>query len=107
MEESLKPKLVRNKIPAHLADQGLVPDVYVYGAAPKDFRQLLHDKLREEVAEYLDSGDPDELADIIEVCYALAQFHGVTASRLDGIRQAKAITHGTFSEMIVWAGNQP
>jgi predicted house-cleaning noncanonical NTP pyrophosphatase (MazG superfamily) len=101
----LEPKLVRNKIPDHIADRGGVP--ICYGAAPQDFRQLLHDKLREEVAEYLDADDPAELADVMEVCYALAQFHGVNASRLDGMRQAKAITHGTFSEMIVWAGNQP
>jgi predicted house-cleaning noncanonical NTP pyrophosphatase (MazG superfamily) len=67
---------------------------------------LLRDKLAEETREYLASGDPGELADVIEVVYALAGLHGLDAAGLEDLRAAKAAARGTFAGKAVWAGNR-
>lgn len=99
-------KLVRDRIPDIIRADGAEPDVYV--ADPVEYRQRLRAKLAEEVAEFMEADDtdaPEELADILEVAFALAADLGVDADRLEKIRAAKAEQRGAFSERIVWTGN--
>lgn len=46
-----------------------------------------------------------ELADILEVVYALGKLDGVTESQLDYFRAEKARDRGTFEEKLYWDGD--
>jgi hypothetical protein len=64
-------------------------------------------KLTEEVDEFLISQDPEELADILEVLYALADCLGLDAAGLKALRKAKADLRGGFAKRVVWHGPRP
>ncbi|GAA3982844.1 hypothetical protein GCM10023085_76290 [Actinomadura viridis] len=92
-------KLVRDGIPQIIRKGGRNPDVRVAGN--DEYTSLLRAKLEEEVGEYTGSGDPSELADILEVLHALAALHGLTAADLEHLREEKAHAHGGFRQRIV------
>lgn len=99
-------KLVRDKIPQILRSKGLEPVTRI--ADPEEYRASLRAKLREEVEEFLASNDdPDELADILEVLYTLAELGGTDRRQLEKLRAAKAAERGGFADRIIWFGNQP
>jgi predicted house-cleaning noncanonical NTP pyrophosphatase (MazG superfamily) len=99
-----KAKLVRDKIPQIVRDRGDEPLVRVADVA--EYRDLLRDKLAEEVEEFLASDDdPEELADVLEVLVALAADLGVDRDHLEKLRAAKALERGGFADRIVWSGN--
>ncbi|MCY0932159.1 nucleoside triphosphate pyrophosphohydrolase [Streptomyces sp. H27-H1] len=52
-----------------------------------------------------EAATPEELADILEVAYALAADLGVSPEQLENIRAAKASQRGGFTKRIVWTGN--
>ncbi|MFD9270766.1 hypothetical protein ACFWB1_23880 [Streptomyces goshikiensis] len=100
-------KLVRDRIPQIIRADGAEPEVYV--ADPAEYRQRLRAKLTEEVAEYMEADEtdaPEELADVLEVAFALAVDLGVDPAQLEKIRAAKAEQRGGFAERIVWTGNR-
>ena len=73
----------------------------------EEYRASLRAKLREEVQEFLDSDDdPEELADILEVLYALAEDGGTDRQQLEKLRSAKAEERGAFADRIIWCGNK-
>ncbi|PNG93473.1 nucleoside triphosphate pyrophosphohydrolase [Streptomyces malaysiensis] len=99
-------KLVRDRIPEIIRDGGHQPVVYV--AEPQEYRQRLRDKLREEVAEFLVASQADaaeELADVLEVVYALATNLGLAEGDLEALRARKAAERGGFTGRFVWMGN--
>lgn len=99
-------KLIRDKIPQIIRAQGLEPVTYVAG--PDEYATRLRDKLTEEVSEFLASdSDPEELADVLEVVYALAALSGTNQQDLEKLRAAKAEERGGFANRIIWSGNQP
>jgi predicted house-cleaning noncanonical NTP pyrophosphatase (MazG superfamily) len=99
-------KLVRDKIPQIIRAKGLEPVIYV--ADPDEYATRLRDKLTEEVAEFLASdSDPEELADVLEVVYALAALTGTDQEQLEKLRASKADERGGFADRIIWSGNQP
>jgi predicted house-cleaning noncanonical NTP pyrophosphatase (MazG superfamily) len=98
-------KLVRDKIPQIIRSEGLEPVIYTAGSDEYDTR--LRDKLREEVEEFIASdSDPEELADVLEVLYALAERAGTDRQQLEKLRMAKAEERGGFANRIIWSGNQ-
>jgi predicted house-cleaning noncanonical NTP pyrophosphatase (MazG superfamily) len=99
-------KLVRDKIPQIIRGKGLEP--VIYAAGPDEYAARLRDKLTEEVAEFLASdSDPEELADVLEVVYALAALAGTEPQQLEKLRAAKADERGAFADRIIWSGNRP
>lgn len=88
-------KLVRDRI----------PDLFGGSARPlnpPDFRVALREKLREETEEYLEAGDVQELADVLEVVYALAALDGLTPADLEALRARKAEARGAFLRRLWW-----
>jgi predicted house-cleaning noncanonical NTP pyrophosphatase (MazG superfamily) len=98
-------KLVRDKIPQIIRSKGQEPIIYT--ADTEEYSIRLRDKLREEVEEYLASdNDREELADILEVLYALAGQAGTDHQQLEKLRAAKAEKRGGFADRIIWFYNQ-
>ncbi|WP_018352583.1 nucleoside triphosphate pyrophosphohydrolase [Longispora albida] len=93
-------KLVRDRIPEIIAASGAVPQHRT--AAPEEAEALLRAKLAEETAEFLGSGEAEELADVLEVLHALAAQRGLTPADLEGLRAAKAEARGAFTRLYVW-----
>jgi predicted house-cleaning noncanonical NTP pyrophosphatase (MazG superfamily) len=91
-------KLVRDKIPEIIAKRGDRPVTHTLG--PDAYRQELRRKLQEEVAEFCEWGKVEELADILEVVYALAAVEEVSQFQLEEIRKRKRRERGGFDQRI-------
>lgn len=91
-------KLVRDKIPQIIESQGEKPVTRVLGG--EEFHAALEQKLREEVAEYLESRELAELADILEVVYALCEADGHTLEELTDAYVQKHEARGGFAERV-------
>ena len=63
----------------------------------------MREKLREEVSEYLDSGEVLELADVLEVVYALAELEGIAKGQLEHLRHEKEQERGAFRKRLFWS----
>lgn len=62
---------------------------------------MLNEKLLEEVNEYLESGNVEELADISEVMYAILAFKGISVEEFQNIRIEKFNERGGFRNKIL------
>lgn len=91
-------KLVRDKIPEIIEENGEEPIVRVLD--DEEYVEALMGKLEEEVGEYLESGDVEELADVLEVIYALLEVEDVDMVYLEKIRKEKREERGGFEERI-------
>lgn len=92
-------KLVRDKIPEIIAESGAKCETRVLDIP--EYTAALRAKLREEIAEYEESGELDELADIIEVVYALARASGHGREALEAARANKAAARGGFVKRLL------
>lgn len=92
-------KLVRDYIPEIIRQNGGKPKTRIAG--PDEFWQKLKEKLQEEVAEFLETENPEELADIREVIDALAAFKAYSQRELARVKTQKAKERGTFSKRII------
>ncbi len=90
-------KLVRDKIPEIIEAAGEKPVTRILGN--KEYLQSLVAKLSEEYDEFKEVLNIEELADLQEVIFALAD---VIASReeLEKVRVEKAAKRGTFKNKI-------
>jgi predicted house-cleaning noncanonical NTP pyrophosphatase (MazG superfamily) len=91
-------KLVRDKIPELIIENGEVP--VTRPLSDEEYQEELKRKLMEEVVEYIDDVTTDELADILEVVYALGALHGATAADLERQRKKKATDRGAFANRV-------
>lgn len=92
-------KLIRDKIPEIIASKGGRSTVHV--ASEAEYRTKLREKLTEEVEEYLRDENREELADILEVVYALAELGGFGREQIEGLRQKKVEERGGFSQRLI------
>lgn len=92
-------KLVRDKIPDIIRASGETPITHV--ATTQEYVRLLHQKLQEEVNEFLDSENTEELADILEVIVSLANETVGGIKKLDEIRMEKREQRGGFDGKII------
>ena len=92
-------KLVRDKIPEIIRnDNGCQPVTRVM--ADQEYLDALEQKLQEEMREYLESGDVEELADLEEVLRAILDAKGVDYTAFENIRQGKVDKRGAFKDKI-------
>ena len=87
-------KLVRDKIPEIIAESGRKCKTKVL--SEKDYIFELERKLSEEVHEYKLDKNPDELCDVLEVIYTLAEARGMSVEELEAKRDAKRESRGGF-----------
>lgn len=98
-----KQKLVRDKIPEIIKQKGQVPITHI--ADDEEYLKELVKKLQEEIDEFKEEHDVEELADIIEIVHAISEFYGTSAEELERIRKEKAEKRGQFKKRIIWEGN--
>jgi len=55
-------------------------------------------KLSEEVSEYQNDKNPEELADVLEVIYRIAKLRGITKEELEKIRVKKEQERGSYEK---------
>ena len=92
-------KLVRDKIPQLVRRQGGIPIVRI--AEDHEFWEKLKEKLVEEVQEFQTSETTQELADILEVIDAIADYKGFTKKEIQEIKTRKAKQRGGFDKRII------
>jgi predicted house-cleaning noncanonical NTP pyrophosphatase (MazG superfamily) len=89
-------KAIRDKIPEIIKKDGYSCNVKTL--SDEEFLVEIEKKLSEEVAEYQNDKNPDELADILEVIYRIAQLKGISKEELEKIRVKKLEERGGFEE---------
>ena len=97
-------KLVRDKIPMLIENSGEKPIVRVLDE--KEYHSHLESKLDEEVAEFHADRNTEELADILEVVYALAESIGSSKEELLACYEKKHMERGGFRERIFLEGKE-
>ena len=88
-------KVIRDKIPEIIAESGKKYNLKQIDDA--SFLAEIEKKLIEEVDEYAESKDVEELADLLEVIYRISELRGVNSDELDEIRKDKAEKRGRFA----------
>jgi predicted house-cleaning noncanonical NTP pyrophosphatase (MazG superfamily) len=95
-------KLIRDRLPGIMRDQGLL--VFDRRLDDAAFDASLRAKLLEEAAEAQAAADRDELAgelaDLSEVMLALAALHGLSAADIEARRVAKRAERGGFDDRV-------
>ena len=87
-------KAIRDKIPEIIADSGKKHNLKQLD--DESFLAELEKKLIEEINEYAESKDVEELADLLEVIYRISELRGINSDELDEIRKDKAGKRGKF-----------
>ncbi|MGG7176392.1 phosphoribosyl-ATP pyrophosphohydrolase [Clostridium paraputrificum] len=95
-------KLVRDKIPNIIKADGKECEVDIVKGKAK--YELLEKKLIEEVGEFLEDKNLEELADVMEVLFGLANELGYSEDELIRKRNGKRDERGGFKEGIVLKG---
>ena len=94
-------KAVRDKIPQIIRDSGR--NYSIEKLPDQEFLTRLEEKLSEELAEYMKDKSIEELADMLEVIYRIAELRGTSVKRLNEIRQEKSEKCGSFKDNIFLA----
>ena len=89
-------KAIRDKIPEIIKKDGYSCNVKTL--SNKEFLDEIEKKLSEEVAEYQNDKNPEELADILEVIYRIAKLRGISKEDLEKIRIKKEKERGGFDK---------
>lgn len=92
-------KLVRDKIPEIIEQKGGQYKIRL--ANSEEYWNKLKAKLAEEVAEFLESEDHEELADILEVLKAASEFKGVEWKSVLATQKKKFDERGGFKKRII------
>jgi predicted house-cleaning noncanonical NTP pyrophosphatase (MazG superfamily) len=92
-------KLVRDKVPEIIKKNNAVPVTHI--ADDKEYWDKLKEKLGEEVEEFLQESNAKELADILEIIYAIRDFKKISKEELEKIRAGKAEKRGGFKQKII------
>ena len=91
-------KLVRDNIEEIMISKGAKPVTRIL--SDEEYLTELNKKLLEEVNEYLDSGEVEELADIKEVFLAILEAKQISNDNLEEIRLNKVKKRGAFKKRL-------
>jgi len=92
-------KLVRDRIPEIIQKSGGQPVTRIL-TEDAEYLQALEQKLDEETGEFHESKSLEELADLLEVIYALTEATGHSREELQEAFDAKHRSRGGFSQRI-------
>lgn len=92
-------KLVRDHIPDIIKANGVECKIEIL--SDKEYLKMLDAKLDEELAEYHNDQNIEELADLLEVIYAVAIAHGHSLDELEAVRAKKFVERGGFVKKIL------
>ena len=101
MSESYN-KLVRDKIPELLDSKGISYEKRT--ATEKEFKTELIKKLQEEIKEFLETSNEEELADIMEVIEALKKLPDF--ANVQEVKKKKLSEKGGFEKRIILKGEK-
>ena len=87
-------KLVRDKIPSFIVENGEMPNFRILD--DDEFLEALNEKLLEEVAEYQKEKNLDELADILQVIISISEILGRGFREIEYLKDEKAVERGGF-----------
>jgi len=91
-------KLVRDKIPEIIKEKGDLAETREL--SDLEYLKELNKKLKEEVVEYLEDNNVEELADIVEVIYGILNAKNVSLDEFEKIRKDKVDKRGAFNKKI-------
>ncbi|MBR1710533.1 MAG: nucleoside triphosphate pyrophosphohydrolase [Clostridia bacterium] len=91
-------KLVRDKIPDVIRASGKEPVSDLL--SKEEMLPTLGRKLQEEVTEYLESRDIEEIADVLEVLHGIAYHMGISWDDVEATRLQKRNERGGFENGI-------
>ena len=92
-------KLIRDKIPEIIEQSGKKCIIEVMDN--DTYIEYLDQKLNEELAEYQQDKSVEELADLLEVIYAVAVARGYSVEELERKRLDKAEKRGAFEKRLL------
>ena len=98
-EKIIYNKLVRDKIPEIIEASGKTCETEIL--SDDEYLQMLDKKLDEELAEYHQEQNIEELADLLEVLYAIAKARGYSIEELEQVRSEKQKVRGGFERRIL------
>lgn len=91
-------KLVRDRIPEIIRNKNEKPVTRIL--ENEEYLEELNKKLQEEVKEYLEDNNIEELADIIEVIYGILNAKDTSIEEFEEIRKEKVAKRGAFQEKV-------
>lgn len=91
-------KLIRDNIPEIIETAGKQCIVEVMNK--EEYIDALDCKLTEELMEYQEDKSLEELADLLEVMYAVAVARGYSVEELESVRKEKAEKRGRFEKRL-------
>ena len=97
-------KLVRDRIPEIIIPDGKKPITRILDN--DEYLRELDKKLNEEIAEYQADKSVEEMADVIEVLFAICEARGHSVEELMEVRNEKREKRGGFEQKIFWSGNE-
>ncbi len=89
-------KAIRDKIPEIIQRDGHT--CHVETLTDEQFLVEIEKKLSEEIKEFQNDKNPEELADILEVIYRIAEIKGISKDELEKIRIKKVNERGSFKK---------
>ncbi len=92
-------KLVRDRIPEIIESTGKTCTTEIL--TDDEYLKMVDAKLDEELAEYHQDQNIEELADLLEVIRAAAVARGYTLEELERVRAEKAAKRGGFEKKIL------
>ncbi|MFW9845400.1 MAG: nucleoside triphosphate pyrophosphohydrolase [Candidatus Thorarchaeota archaeon] len=92
-------KLVRDKIPDIIRQNGGIPIIRVASCEELDY--LIRLKVVEEAQELLSSGEDEEIADVLEALQALILHRSIKQDEIEQIRLKKRTARGGFEKGFV------
>ena|SRR3989344_5872719 len=92
-------KLVRDKIPEYIKSKGGAPITHI--ADDKEYWQKLKEKLTEEINEFMEAENIEEMADILEVIDAICDYKKFDKDELQKTKNKKAEDRGKFRDKII------